>query len=253
MEKEKIICLFLFFVLILVSSSCHPRHVSDIKPNMTKEEVVSLWGGTPLITYSTVDGKAVEIWEYHFSGTDSICRITFSQDRVVVTQCHPKPRGVYGYYYPSERKPRPPSVEQDLVREGSFAMKLAEALKVGEVNNEAEAESRLAQIGIAPRNGWIADYPVTPGIIGELQNAVSAAADSGELAMEKEEAMMVFQGLISDIQDQHARAKTPFEEQPPPGPYRYSYPYYRYYYPYYYPYPYPYFYFRFYPFYRPWR
>jgi len=30
--------LFLFIVLIL--SSCHPRHVSGIRPNMTKDEVV---------------------------------------------------------------------------------------------------------------------------------------------------------------------------------------------------------------------
>ena len=257
MEKKKMICLFLFVILILVSSSCHPRRVSDIKPNMTKQEVESLWGGTPLITYKTVNGKAVETWEYHFSSTNSICLITFSEDRVVGSpQC--RPQLGYGYYYQPERKSVSPSVGQALVREGSFAMKLAEGLKIGPVQSEAEAESRLAQMGIAPRNGWIADYPVTPGItgiIGELQNAVGAAADSGKLAMNREEAIKVFQGLISDIQDQHARAKTPFEEQPPPGPYRYPYPYYRYYYPYYYPYayPYPYFYFRFYPFYRPWR
>jgi hypothetical protein len=46
MEKKKIICLFLFVVLILVSSSCHSRNISDIKPAMTKEKVVSLWGPT---------------------------------------------------------------------------------------------------------------------------------------------------------------------------------------------------------------
>ncbi|HXX36227.1 MAG TPA: hypothetical protein VEM15_17295 [Thermodesulfobacteriota bacterium] len=251
--EKKIICLFLFVVFLLVSSSCHPRHVSDIKPNMTKEEVVSLWGGTPLITHRTVNGKAVETWEYHFSGTDSICLITFSQGRLVATpQCRPKPRGGYGYYYQPERKPGSPSVEQGLVRESSFAMKLAEALKVGEVNNEAEAESRLAQIGIAPRNGWIADYPVTPGVIGELQNAIGTAADSGKLAMNKEEAIKVFQGLISDIQGPYTRAQHPSEEHPPPEPHYYPYRYYPYYYPYYHPYPYPYFYFRYYPFYRPW-
>ena len=33
MERKRIICLFLFVVLILVFSACHPRHVSDIKPN----------------------------------------------------------------------------------------------------------------------------------------------------------------------------------------------------------------------------
>ena len=43
-----------------------------------------MWGGTPLVTHKTVDGKSVETWEYHFSTTDSICLVTFSQERVVV-------------------------------------------------------------------------------------------------------------------------------------------------------------------------
>ena len=85
MKKKNILCLFLLVVLILVFSSCHPRHVSDIRPNMTKEEVASLWGRTPLVTYRTVNGKAVETWEYHFSSTGSICLITFSEDRVAGT------------------------------------------------------------------------------------------------------------------------------------------------------------------------
>ena len=98
--------LFLFIVLIL--SSCHPRHVSDIKPNMTKDEVVSLWGKTDLITHRTVNGKDVETWEYHFSYTDSVCWVNFSQDKVVGTACRrqPYPRPYYyaypyyPYYYP---------------------------------------------------------------------------------------------------------------------------------------------------------
>jgi hypothetical protein len=239
MERKRIICLFLFAVLILVFSSCHPRHVSDIKPNMTKEEVASLWGRTPLVTYRTVNGKAVETWEYHFSNTDSICWVTFSQDRVVATQCRPLQGGGYRYYsHPGQSKPGPPSTGQSLVREGSFAMKLVEALRIGPAKSEAEAESRLAQIGIAPRNGWIADYPVTPNIIGELQNAIGAAADSGKLAMKKDEAIRTFQGFIADIQSQYAEAEPPPEEQPPSEPYYY---------------PYPYFYFRYYPFGRHWR
>ena len=99
MERKRIICLFLFGILILVFGSCHPRHVSDINPNMTKEEVVSLWGRTDLISFRTVNGKAVETWEYHFSNTNSLCWVTFSQDRVVATQCRPL-RGGYRYPYP---------------------------------------------------------------------------------------------------------------------------------------------------------
>jgi len=108
MKRGKITCLFLFVALIFVFSSCHPRHVSDIRTNMTKEEVVSLWGKTDFITYRTVNGKTVETWEYHFSNTDSICLVTFSQDRVVGTECRRQPRPepyyytypYYPYYYP---------------------------------------------------------------------------------------------------------------------------------------------------------
>ncbi len=249
MEKKRILCLFLFVVLMLGPSACHPRHVSDIKPNMTKQEVISFWGKTDLITHRTDNGKPVEIWEYHFSGTDSICLITFSQERVAATQCRPVQRGGYGYYYQSRQKLGPPPVEQSLVREGSLAIKLAEALRIGEINSEAEAESRLAQIGIVPRNGWIADYPVTPDIIGDLEKAIGVAADSGKLGMKKDEAIEAFQGLIVDIQGQYTGVESPSEEQPPPGPYYYPYPYYRYYYPY----AYPYFYFRPYPFRYHWR
>jgi hypothetical protein len=127
MERKRIICLVLFVVLILVLSSCHPRHVSDIRPNMTKEEVVSLWGKTPLITSKTVNERTAETWEYRFLNSNSVCWITFSQDRVVSTQCHPLQRERYGYYsQPEQSKPGAPPVEPRLVREGFFEMKLAE-------------------------------------------------------------------------------------------------------------------------------
>ena len=107
MERRRIIYLFPLVALILVFPSCHPRHVSDIRPNMTKEEVVSFWGTTDLITYKTADGKTLETWEYHFSHTDSICLVTFSQNRVVSTQCRRQPHPYYYtysyspyYYYP---------------------------------------------------------------------------------------------------------------------------------------------------------
>jgi hypothetical protein len=125
-------------------------------------------------------------------------------------------------------------------------MELAEALKMGEVKNEAEAESRLASMGIAPRNGWIADYPVTPDIIGELQNAIGAAVDSDKIAVNKDEAMNAFQDLIVDIESQYAGVEPSPGGQPYPEPYYYPYlyPYYAYYflypYSYYFPYHYPY-------------
>jgi len=144
-----------------------------------------------------------------------------------------------------QNKPGPPPIGQSLVREGSFAMKLAEALKTEPVKSEAEAESRLASMGIAPRNGWIADYPLTPDIIGEVRNAIGVALDSGKLAMNKDEALMAVQVLIDN---QWRLAVAPDKEQArqygeyPPAVYEgyeggYE-PYYYPYYPYYYPYPY---------------
>ena len=242
MGRKRIVFLFLFVVLILIFSSCHPRHVSDIKPNMTKEEVVSLWGKTGRITYRTVNGRTAETWEYHFLNSGSICCVTFSQDRVVATQCRPLRGGRYWYYSQSEQnKPGPPSIEQGLIREGSFAIKLADALKIGPVKSEAEAENMLASVGIAPKNGWIADYPLTPDIIGELQKAIGEAADSGKIAMKKEEAIKAFQNLMMDIESQYAGVEPPPGRQPYPEPYYYPYPYpYPYPFPYYFPYHYRY-------------
>ena len=92
-----------------------------------------------------------------------------------------------------------PPVAQALVREGEFALKLADRLKMGSPGSEAEAEGALASAGIAPRNGWIADYPITPDIAGELETAITQAADSGRLALSRDEALMAFQGLIVEM------------------------------------------------------
>jgi len=101
----------------------------------------------------------------------------------------------------------------------------------------------LTSAGIAPKNGWIADYPVTPDIIGELRNAVGEAADSGKIAMKREEAIKAFQDLMTSMESQSAGAEPPIGGQPYPEPYYdpYYYPYPYYYGGYYYPYLYPYF------------
>jgi hypothetical protein len=102
------------------------------------------------------------------------------------------------YAQPDQTAKAPP-VSQPLVREGDFAVKLVEGLKIGTAKDEAEAENMLASYGIAPRNGWIADYPVTPDIIGELENAVAEAADSKRLPMAREEAVKAFQKVAFDV------------------------------------------------------
>jgi hypothetical protein len=122
-----------------------------------------------------------------------------------------------------QNEPGPPPIEQSLVREGTFAMKLAEALKIGPVRSEAEAESRLASMGITPRNGWIADYPLTPDIIGEVRGAVGVAVDSGKLAMKKDEALIAVQVLIDNqwrlaVEPSHGTAPPPLPPPPAPSP-----------------------------------
>ena len=119
----------------------------------------------------------------------------------------------------------PPPIAQTLTREGDFAVKLIEALKIGQAKSEAEAEDMLTSAGIAPKNGWIADYPVTPDVIGELQSAIGGAVDSGKLAMNKDQAIKAFQNLAAqqglpvrgDTEGRHAGAEPPVE--PSPGDY----------------------------------
>jgi hypothetical protein len=110
-----------------------------------------------------------------------------------------------------------PPVAQNLVREGDFAVRLVEMLKIGSAQNEAEAEAMLTAIDIVPENGWIADYPVTPVVIGELQQAVSQAADSNRLPMKRDEALQALENLtaelglsvVSDTSSQQAAVEPP--------------------------------------------
>jgi len=114
-----------------------------------------------------------------------------------------------------------PPIAQHLVREGDFAIKLVEVLKIGQSKSEAEAESMLALAGIAPKNGWIADYPVTPDIIGELEKAIGEAADAKRLPMGKNEAVKAFQTaalelelpVIAEAPDRYAESSSPATPQ----------------------------------------
>ncbi len=103
------------------------------------------------------------------------------------------------YPQSDQRSAGSPPISQALVPEGDFAIKLATALKLGTPNDEAQAEDMLTSAGIAPSNGWIADYPVTPNVIGELQKAVSEAADGKKLPMGKEEALKAFRTATVEV------------------------------------------------------
>jgi hypothetical protein len=90
-----------------------------------------------------------------------------------------------------------PPLAQPLVREGTLAVTLAGALQLGQTSSEVDAESLLSRAGIAPRNGWIADYPVTPDIAAELRSAVADAATAGSLTMGTNAALAAFDDVMS--------------------------------------------------------
>lgn len=98
---------------------------------------------------------------------------------------------------PASESSAPPPIAQQMVREGEFAVMLLPALGLSPSEDEAAAETRLGDAGIMPGNGWIADYPVTPDIMGELEASVAAAADAGRISLKKEEALKALKGVTA--------------------------------------------------------
>jgi uncharacterized membrane protein YgcG len=100
---------------------------------------------------------------------------------------------------PDSMSVRNPPVEQPLVPEGVLAVQLVEALKMGQTQDEAQAENLLSAVGIEPKNGWIAGYPVTPAVIGEIEKGVATAAAAGRLGMGKEPALKAVGNLKAQL------------------------------------------------------
>jgi hypothetical protein len=96
-------------------------------------------------------------------------------------------------------KANPPSITQPLVTEGIFAVNLATALAISSTTDAVTAESALGDIGIIPRNGWIADYPVTPDIVAELRQSVASAVDDKQLSVTRDAALKRFDDAVADI------------------------------------------------------
>jgi hypothetical protein len=100
----------------------------------------------------------------------------------------------------------PPPIGGPLVREGDFAVRLLSALDLGTIDDEVEAETRLGEVGIIPRNGWIADYPVTPDVLGELQKSVVDAASSRKIPLSRAEALR----RINAVSDEFELSVSPY-------------------------------------------
>jgi hypothetical protein len=111
----------------------------------------------------------------------------------------------------------PPPVAAPLIREGELAINLASSLGIITGSDEIEAENRLADVGISPRNGWIADYPVTPDIIGELQQAVGTAADAGKIPLSREEALKRLNDALNGYNMSIAAYAPTGSAEPPPA------------------------------------
>ena len=93
-----------------------------------------------------------------------------------------------------------PPVAQPLVRQGEFAVMLVKVLLLGPAGSGEQAQSTLEEIGVTPLEGWIADYPVTPSILGELENAVIDSGDSGALAyLDTDEAVKALRDLAAEL------------------------------------------------------
>lgn len=109
-----------------------------------------------------------------------------------------------------------PPLEQPLVPEGAFAVQLVQVLNLGRTEDEAQAENMLSAVGIEPNNGWIAEYPVTPPIIAEIEAGIARAADAGKLRMGKNQALRA----VADLKNKlglNIRAGPALAAQPPPS------------------------------------
>jgi len=94
----------------------------------------------------------------------------------------------------------PPPIEQTLVREGDFAVRLADTLGLLKTDNEADAERALATAGISPKNGWISDFPVTPVVLAEIRSSVLVAADGARIKIDKKTAEEKFAALSKELE-----------------------------------------------------
>jgi hypothetical protein len=88
-----------------------------------------------------------------------------------------------------------PPIEQPLVSEGEFAVELANALNLTSSHDGAAAENSLASVNIAPRNGWISNYPMTPDIVAEVRESTARSASAGSLNMSEADAVGAVDGV----------------------------------------------------------
>jgi hypothetical protein len=143
---------------------------------------------------------------------------------------YPPPAPVYvyplppRYVYPpmsdpdvADAAPQGEPATQEPVTEGSFAVKLVTALKLGAAQTEMEAEDKLAAVGIIPKTGWIADFPMTPAIIDDLRAAVTVAAAAKKIPLDRDAAQAAFERIIAAAGSAATPANPALETNAPPA------------------------------------
>jgi hypothetical protein len=80
----------------------------------------------------------------------------------------------------------------------------------------------LARAGVVPLSGWISDYPMTPAIVGQLEESVAAAAKEGKLKLSPDEAVRRLHNLAGQLNlptpagpAESAVSQAPAEQQAP--------------------------------------
>jgi hypothetical protein len=94
-------------------------------------------------------------------------------------------------------------IAPSVVLQGELAVHLAQALQLPEVADEDATDDTavraLTDRGIAPAQGWMTDYPVTPQIVAELRQTITDAASAGRLDMDPESAVSAFLEVIVEL------------------------------------------------------
>jgi hypothetical protein len=102
------------------------------------------------------------------------------------------------------------TIAPSVVRQGDFALRLAQSLGLPAVEDEEGAIRALNALGIHAVDGWKADYPMTPQVVAELRDAVIVIAAAGQLNMSLDAAMRAYAELVVEF-------GLPLPAEPAPG------------------------------------
>ena len=110
---------------------------------------------------------------------------------------------------------------QTMAPQGAFAMRLLSALGLGTAAAPSEAEDRLTKIGIAPKDGWMDDQPMTPAMIDQLEDSLIDAAAENRIPVQK---LKAFRDLVGQYDLAGSDEEYYGNESPPPLDNGYTYP-----------------------------